>query len=181
MKMANILWNRSYTGDGELVKLCLLPNNYILMAGNHWRAKIDAHGYLVSESSFAATDSILHAITLPKGEILYIGTRNKNKTVFIKTSWDNKPIYDKEAFPQDSLYSVRSIIPGTEGQVITLMDFARHQSVSWLNIATGTVVKTVQLPAGMTVTGIRKDFEGNLMLVALDGEIILIKNTGVDL
>jgi hypothetical protein len=175
------LWNRSYTGDGELVKLCPLPNNYILMAGNHWRAKIDARGYLVSESSFAATDSILHAITLPKGEILYIGIRNKIKTVFIKTSWDNKPIYDKEAFPQDSLFSVRSIIPGVEGQVITLMDFARHQSVSWLNIATGAVAKTVLLPSGMTVTGIRKDYEGNLILVALDGEIILIKNTGVDL
>ncbi len=28
----------------------------------------------------------------------------------------------------------------------------------------------------MTVTGIRKDYEGNLILVALDGEIILIKN-----
>ncbi len=106
------LWNRNYTGTGELVKLCQLPNNYILMAGNHWRAKIDGHGYLVSESSFAAADSILQAITLPKGEILYIGIRNKIKTTFIKTSWDNKPIYDKEAFPQDTLYSVRSIITG---------------------------------------------------------------------
>jgi hypothetical protein len=175
------LWNRSYTGNGELVKLCQLPNNYILMAGNHWRAKIDSHGYLVSESSFAPTDSILHAITLPKGEILYIGVRNKNKTVFIKTSWDNKPIYDKEAFQQDSLYSVRSILPGAEGQVIILMDFARHQSVSWLNISTGAVTKTVQMPLGMTVTGLRRDSQGNLFLVALDGEIVLIKNTGADL
>jgi hypothetical protein len=175
------LWNRTYTGNGELVKLCLLPNNYILMAGNHWRAKIDAHGYLLSESSFAATDSIMNAITLPKGEILYTGVRNRNKAVLIKTSWDNKPIFDKEAFQQDSLYSVRSIIPGNEGQVITLMDFARHQSVSWISIATGAVVKTVQLPSGLIVTGIRKDYEGNLMLVALDGEIILVKNTGVDL
>jgi hypothetical protein len=175
------LWNRNYTGNGELVRLCLLPNNYILMAGNHWRAKIDAHGYLVSESSFPATDSILQAITLPKGEILYIGIRNRNKTAVIKTSWDNKPVFDKEAFAQDSLRSVRSIIPGNEGQVITLMDFARHQSLSWLSTATGTVVKTVSLPSGMTVTGIRKDYEGNLILVALDGEIILIKNTGLDL
>ncbi len=175
------LWNRSYTGNGELVKLCLLPNNYILMAGNHWRAKIDARGYLVSESSFAATDSILHAITLPKGEIMYIGTRNKFKTVFIKTSWDNKPIYDKEAFPQDSLYSVRSIIPGAEGQVISLMDFATAPVGFLAQHATGTVVRNVMLPSGMTVTGIRKDYEGNLMLVALDGEIILIKNTGMDL
>jgi hypothetical protein len=175
------LWNRNYTGIGELVKLCLLPNNYILMAGSHWRAKIDAHGYLVSESAFATTDSILQAITLPKGEILYFGTRNRYKTVFIKTTWDNKPVFDKEAFQQDSLLSVRSVIPGKEGQVITLMDFTGHQSVSWLNISTGAVIKSVQIPAGMTVTGIRKDFEGNLILVALDGEIVLIKNTGVDL
>jgi len=175
------LWNRSYTGNGELVKLCQLPNSYILMAGSHWRAKIDAHGYLVSESSFAATDSILNAITLPKGEILYIGIRNKKKTLFIKTSWDNKPIFDKEAFPQDSLFAVRSIIPDPAGQVIALMDFSGYQSVSWLNITTGAVVKTVQMPLGMTFSGLRKDSQGNLILVALDGEIILIKNTGVDL
>jgi len=112
---------------------------------------------------------------------LYIGTRDKVKTVFIKTTWDNKPVFDKEAFPQDSLCSVRSIIPGTVGQVIALMDFPRHQSVSWININTGAVVKTVPLPLGMTVTGIRKDFEDNLVLVALDGEIILVKNTGLDL
>jgi hypothetical protein len=175
------LWNRTYSGSGELVKLCQLPNNYLLLAGNHWRAKIDGHGYLVSESSFAPTDSIVQATTLPKGEILYLGIRNKTKTVLIKTSWDNKPIYDKEAFPQDTLNSVRTIIPGTEGQVVALMDFARHQTVSWLNIATGAVVKTVQLPSGLKVSGIRRDYEGNLVLVALDGEIILIKNTGVDL
>jgi hypothetical protein len=175
------LWNRTYTGSGELVRLCQLPNNYLLIAGNRWRAKIDGHGYLVSESSFAPSDSILQAITLAKGEILYAGIRNKNKAIFIKTTWDNKPVYDKEPFPQDTLCSVRSIIPGKEGQVVALMDFARHQSVSWLNIATGAVVKTVQLPSGMNVTGIRKDNEGNLMLVALDGEIVLIKNTGVDL
>lgn len=175
------LWNRVYTARGELVKLCLLPNNYILMTGNHWHAKIDAHGYLVSESSFAATDSILQAITLPKGEILYMGTRNGNTAVFIKTSWDNKPVFDKEAFTQDSLVGVRSIIKGTEGQVIALMQFSRHQSVSWLNTATGAVVKTFQLPRGMNVTGIRRDMDGNLILVALDGEIILIKNSGDNL
>jgi hypothetical protein len=150
------------------------------MTGDQWKAKIDSRGYLVSESTFAATDSILQAITLPKGEILYTGIRNNAKTVFIKTSWDNKPIFDKEAFPEDSLYSVRSIIPGTDGQVILLMDFARQQTISWLNTSTGIVVKTIPLPAGMKVTGIRRDFDGNLMLVALDGEIILIKNSGLN-
>jgi hypothetical protein len=99
----------------------------------------------------------------------------------IKTSWDNKPVFDKEAFAQDSLIGVRSVIKGAEGQVIALMDFARHQSVSWLSVATGAVVKTVQLPRGMNVSGIRRDPEGNLMLVALDGEIILIKNSGGNL
>ncbi len=175
------LWKRNYTGAGELVRLCQLPDNYMLLAGNHWHAKIDSHGYLVSESSFSANDSILQAITLPKGEILYLGVRTKSKTVLIKTSWDNKPIYDKEAFPLDTLCTIRSVLQGTAGQVIVLADFARNQSVSWINTATGAVVKSVPMPIGMTITGIRKDFEGNLMLVALDGEIILIKNSGFDL
>jgi hypothetical protein len=175
------LWNRTYTASGELVKLCQLPNGYILMAGNHWRAKIDSHGYLTSESSFQATDSILQAITLPKGEVLYIGTRNKHKVVFIKTSWDNKPVFDKEAFPQDSLSSVPSILSGTDGQVIILLNFARYQSLVWFNTSTGAVVKTYQLPRGMNVTGIRKDYEGNLLLVALDGEIVIIKVSGSNL
>lgn len=175
------LWKRNYSGYGELVRLCQLPDNYMLLAGNHWRSKIDSHGYLVSESSFLPNDSILEAITLPKGEILYLGVRNKTKTILIKTSWDNKPIYDKEAFPQDTLTSVRSVIPGGAGQVIVLMDFAGYQSVSWMNTATGTITKTVRMPSGMKITAIRKDFEGNLTLVALDGEIILIKNMGIDL
>jgi hypothetical protein len=175
------LWNRNYTGSGELVKLCQLPDNYMLLAGNHWRAKIDGHGYLVSESSFPAADSILQAITLAKGEILYLGLRNKARTLFIKTTWDNKPVFEKEAFPQDTLFSVRSVIPGNAGQVVILMDFARYQSLAWLNTATGAVIKSVQVPQGMKITGIRKDYEGNLMLVALDGEIILIRNTGVEL
>jgi hypothetical protein len=175
------LWNRNYSGAGELVRLCQLPDNYMLLAGNHWHAKIDSHGYLLSESSFSPKDSILNAITLPKGEILYLGVRHKTKTVLIKTSWDNKPIYDKEAFPQDTLTTVRSVIQGAAGQVIVLLDFSRNQSVSWINTATGIVAKTIQVPEGMIISSIRKDFEGNLVLIALDGEIILIKNTGVDL
>jgi hypothetical protein len=84
------LWKRSYSGTGELVKLCQTPENHLILAGNHWRAKIDGHGYLVWESAFSATDSILNAISLPKGEIMYIGVRNRIKTILIKTSADNK-------------------------------------------------------------------------------------------
>jgi hypothetical protein len=173
------LWNRTYTGSGEIVNLSELPDNNILLAGTHWRAKIDPRGYLIWESPFAASDSILNAISMSRGEIIYLGVRNKTNTVMIRTGPDNKVLFDKELPLSDSLVSVRSIIPGITGQVIALLDYPRNQSVSWINTAQGTIVKTVQIPDGMIVTAMKKDSLGNILLVAFSGEIILIKNSCV--
>jgi hypothetical protein len=173
------LWSRTYTGTGEIVNLSMLPDNRILLVGSHWRAKIDTKGYLFSESPFGSTDSIFNAVTLPRGEILYLGLRKGNKSVMIKTGPDNKIIFEKEFSTPDKLSSVGSVLYGATGQIIALLNFPTGQCIDWINFIQGDVQKMIQMPAGMSISGIRRDQQGNLILGAFSGEIVLIKNTGL--
>jgi tetratricopeptide (TPR) repeat protein len=173
------LWNRTYTGIGEIVSLSLTGDKRILVTGNHWRARMDPRGYLIWETSCAATDSILNSVALPRGETLYLGLRNRSTAMLIKTGPDNKVIYEKEITTPDTLCAAGSLIYGGPGQVIALLSFPGYQSLNWINVTKGEIQKTARIPAGMTLTGIRKDLQGNLMLAAYTGEILLIKNTGI--
>ena len=140
---------------------------------------MDPRGYLIWETSFAATDSILNSVTLPRGEICYLGLRNRSNAMFIKTGPDNKVIYEKEIITPDRLCSAGSLIHVGPGQVIALLSFPGYQTLNWINVTKGEIQKSARIPAGMTVTGIRKDLQGNLMLAAYTGEILLLKNTGI--
>jgi hypothetical protein len=173
------LWNRTYTGAGEIESLCLLPDNHILLAGNHWRAKIDPRGYLKWESAFSITDSMLQAVVLPRGEILYAGLRNRNKTVLIKTAPDNKVIYEKEISLPEAPCSVSSIFNTGPAEMMALMNFKSYQLIGWINALQGEIQKTVRIPSGLFITGMRRDMEGNLILSAFTGEILLIRNAGI--
>ena len=173
------LWNRTYTGVGEIVGLSLSGDNRILVTGSRWRAKMDPRGYLLWESSFAGTDSIFRSVLLPRGEILYLGVRNRISTVLIKTGTDNNVIYEKEIKTTDNLSASASFIMSSPAQAIALMNFPDYQTLNWISPAQGVIQKMVRIPSGMTVTGLHTDLKGNLMLVAYSGEILLIKNSGI--
>jgi hypothetical protein len=173
------LWSRTYTGIGEIENLSVLPDQHIVMTGNHWRAKIDPRGYLIWESAFGAADSILNAVASPRGEILFLAVRNKINPVLIKTGPDNKIVYEKEIILPEKLISAGTLIDTGPGTAIALLDFQTGQKICWLNTIHGDIQKTVPIPSGMKITGIRKDIEGNLMLAAFSGEILLIKNSGI--
>jgi hypothetical protein len=173
------LWSRTYTGTGEIENLSVLPDRNILMTGNHWRAKVDPRGYLIWESAFGASDSIFNAVSFPRGEIIYLGVRNKISPVLIKTGPDNKILYEKEISFPDILISAGTLFSAGPGTAIALMDFQTGQRICWINTIQGEIQKTIQIPSGMKVTGIKKDMEGNLILAAFSGEILLIKNSGI--
>jgi hypothetical protein len=172
------LWSRTYTGNGQIVSLRELPENRLLLAGNHWRAKMDPRGYLVWESAFNASDSIMNALTLSKGEILYAGVRNGVRPVLVKTSSDNKLVYEKELAVPDTLISIPSLFTDTPGTALALFTFSNRQVLAVINTLKGELTSLTPLPEGLNVEAIRRDLQGNLLLVAHPGEILVIRMKG---
>ncbi len=175
------LWNRTYTGTGSIENLAFSPDGRILVIGNHWRAKMEPGGYLVWETAFAEKDSILKSVILPRGEMLHLGLRNRNIVVLIKTGPDGKVIYEKEISKPDTLITSSAIITGEPGQVIALMDFEGYQTLDWILQAKGEIQESIRIPEGVTIKEISRDLRGNLILTAFNGEIVLIKNSGINL
>jgi hypothetical protein len=173
------LWSRTYTGNGEIIGLSELPDKRILIAGNNWRAKIDTRGYIVWESLFKETDSILTATVLRDGEILYTGLRQGNNQLIIKTGPDNKILFEKEITGTDVLQSVHCLLPGNQNQLISLCNYSNDQTITWINTLTGDIQKSVSLPREILFSGICTDMRNNLLLVGFTGEMLLIKNGGI--
>jgi hypothetical protein len=172
------LWSRTYTGEGSINGITGLPDGRIILGGSRWRAKIDPRGYLLWESALGPADSILSCFTLPRGEILYLGIRNNQKSMMVKTGPDNKTILEKElnltAVPQ----AILSILQGSQNQVLVLADQGTYKTLFWLNTSNGEV-SLVNLPPEINATAIRKDHQGNLLISAHSGGILLLKNSGI--
>jgi hypothetical protein len=172
------LWSRTYTGTGEILKLWECPDQRILIAGNHWHAKIHPKGYLVWESAFKSTDSIMAALVISKGDICYMGTRNQKKLVFLRTGPDNKPLMEKVYDLPDPPAAVTGLIQASPNQLIALFSYAEYQTLNWINPVNGEIVNTIKLSDGSRIQEIKTDRNNNLLLAACNGEIILICNSG---
>jgi hypothetical protein len=173
------LWARTYTGRGEIIQIAECPDRKILLAGNHWRAKIDARGYLLWEEPFNDTDSIVAARVNSKGEILFLGMRNDSQLVLIKTGSDNKPLLEKALAVPEIRLRVNTVINGGINQVIALITFDDHQSINLINTINGEITGSLRLPSGIYYNTIISDINNNLLIEACNGEIILIKNNGL--
>jgi hypothetical protein len=173
------LWARTYTGRGEIIQITECPDKKMLLAGNHWRAKIDARGYLLWEEPFNDTDSIIAAHVNSKGELLFLGMRNKSQLLLIKTGGDNKPLLEKVlALPEINI-RVNTFINGEINQSIALVTFDDHQSINRINTINGEIIGSLRLPSGIYYNTIISDMKNNLLIEACNGEIILIKNNGL--
>jgi len=173
------LWARTYTGRGEIIQITECPDKKMLLAGNHWRAKIDARGYLLWEEPFNDTDSIIAAHVNSKGELLFLGMRNKSQLLLIKTASDNKPLLEKAlALPEINL-RVNTFINGGINQSIALVTFEDHQSINSINTINGEITGSLRLPSGIYYNTLISDMKNNLLIEACNGEIILIKNNGL--
>jgi len=173
------LWSRTYTGTGEIIQLSECPDRRILIAGNHWSAKIDPKGYLIWESSVVKYDSLLAANVLPRGEICYLGIRNNGKMIFSKYSPDNRLIIEKELKLTEIPAEVTRLIQGGQNQIITMFSYSNYQTINWINTATGEIAATERIPDGLKIGDIIADRKNNLLLVACNNEIIVIRNNSL--
>jgi tetratricopeptide (TPR) repeat protein len=173
------LWGRTYTGNGEIVEIAECPDQKMLIVGNRWKAKIDTKGYLIWESPFSNTDSILAAQVLPKGELAYLGLRNNGKLVLIKTNPDNKSVFEKEIALADIPVQINSLIRGGMNQLIALITCKENQFLCWINTSSGELLTSALIPHGIMATGIKPDNKNNQMHIARNSGIVLIKNNGL--
>lgn len=173
------LWGRTYTGKGEIVEIAECPDQKVLITGTHWRAKIDKRGYLSWESSFNPNDSIVAARVMTQGDICYLAVRDTNKLVLIKTSGDNKQLLEKQLSIPENHPHVSSVARGSFNQMIALITFDGHQSINLINTKNGEISGSTRLPAGIRFTGVSTDKFNNLLIVANNNEIIVIKNKGI--
>ena len=173
------LWSRTYTGHGQVTGLTALPDGSIVMTGNHWRAKLAPKGYLKWETPFNASDSIMGSTGLTRGEMLYFGIRNDQKLLVVKTNQDNKVLLEKEYMPVEVPVSLKFFIPVAQNQVIALAGYPSRQSILWINTLNGEIQKSMDVPTAMKISGIQKDLQGNILLVAFTGQIFVVKNSGV--
>jgi hypothetical protein len=162
------------------VQIDEFPDHRLLIAGNHWCAKIDARGYLAWESSFNKTDSIISAHILSKGDVFYLGMRNKSTLVVSRTNADNKPLVEK-IIPLSGLHpEINAVITGGINQAIALISFDDYQSIYWFNTLTGELISTARLPGGAKFSNLINDQKNNLLMVAGHSEILLVKNRGLN-
>lgn len=173
------LWGRTYTGKGEIIEIAECPDHKVLIAGTRWRAKIDLRGYLSWESFFNDNDSIVAARVMPQGDLCYLAVRDTNKLVMIKTSGDNKPLLEKQLSIPENSPQVSDVARGSMNQMITLITFEEHQSINLINTKNGEISGSTRLPSGIRFTGITTDKLNNLLIVACNNEIIVIKNKGI--
>jgi hypothetical protein len=172
------LWSRTYSGTGEIVQISESPDQRIVITGNHWHAKIHPNGYMVWESPFKASDSILDARVISRGEICYLGIRNHQKLVFSRTGPDNKVLVEKVFDLPDVPLQVSAMVQGSPGQLITVFSFADYQTINWINPSNGEIITTAKVAEGFRINEIQADRNNHLLLVACNGEIILIRNNG---
>lgn len=173
------LWSRTYTGMGEILQISECPDQRILMVGNHWHAKIGTRGYIVWEAPISPSDSIIAAQVNSRGEINYLRIRNHQKLIFTRTNPDNKLLMEKELLFPDLPKKVVSMINGSPNQLIAVFDHEQYQTINWINTANGEILRSDKISDGMRIDQIIADRKNNLLLVACQGEIILIRNNGI--
>jgi hypothetical protein len=134
---------------------------------------------LIWESSFNASDSIIAAQVMSRGEICYLGLRNSQKLMFIRTGPDNKLVIEKEIVLPDMPVKVTKMIRGSQNQLIAVFTFDQYQTLNWINTANGEISTSARIPGGFRVDEILTDRNNNLLLVACQGEIIVVRNNGI--
>jgi hypothetical protein len=173
------LWKRTYTGTGEINSLALAPDNNIVMAGSGWATKMTPKGYLMWEAVFDPSDSITGAAVSNTGEVYFAGIRNSENPVLYKYSasgyreWANEyeSFSDVEKISDVICYGDRIFISGRT----VLQSFIQTFN------AAGSLISMKPLPHGLAITDIATDKNGNLLIELLTNDILVVKNSGVNL
>jgi len=172
------LWNRTYTGAGEVMFLGAMPDQSILMVANNWVCKMDDKGYIRWEY-LPLPDCIYHCgMVSDRGEC-YLGGVGENKLFVTKLSADGKKLWDKQYMLSDSLFSIPRML-AVESKTLLLASYRNGgNEMIWIQNLTGEILKKTRIEKGI-ISDALWDGMKNLWLLIEDGNTILIKNAGAD-
>jgi tetratricopeptide (TPR) repeat protein len=172
------LWSRTYTAEGEVKFLGVLPDNNVLVIGTNWSFIMDGKGYL-SWEQMAPTDMLNYGgVVLQNGEYYIIGFKNNN-LLFSKYGTDRKKKSEKQYPLQEKIISVDQIILSDAGKGILLLHLNKEDVILFFNTLDGTVTKTLNFSPGR-IKDLAIDNNKNLLLLLEDMNSILIKYAGTD-
>lgn len=173
------LWNRVYTGTGEVMWLGVMPDEAILVVADNWICKMDDGGYIRWEYLPAAPCAYQHAVILEKGECL-LGGIHEHGITLTKLNADGKKSWDKQHALPGSVSSIRKMLPAGAGRtLIATNDRQGGNDLLWIMNQTGEIMKRTRLENGK-INDILTDGFNNLLILIEDENAILIKNAGVD-
>jgi hypothetical protein len=152
------LWKRTYTGKGEVNSLALSPDNNIIMAGSKWATKMNPKGYLLWEVTFEPFDSITGVAISNTGEVYFAGMRDSEKSVLYKYSANGYKQWDRDFESFSDVEKISRIICFQDRIIIT----------------GNTVIQSF-------IHTLNSDLNGNLLIEILTDDILIIKNSGINL
>lgn len=173
------LWKRNYTGTGEVNSLALSSDNNIIMAGSKWGAKMNSKGYLLWEVTFAPYDSITGVAVSNTGEVYFAGIRDSEKSVLYKYSANGLKQWDRDYESFSAVENISKIIC-VEDRIIFTGNTVLQSFILTLNTG-GNLIANKSLSRNLIITDIAMDLYGNLLIELLTDDILIIKNSGINL
>ena len=173
------LWKREYTGAGEVNSLALSADNNIIMAGSKWGTKMNLKGYLLWEVTFEPYDSITGVAVSNTGDVYFAGIRDSEKSVLYKYSANGHKQWDRD-FESFSAVENLSKIICFEDRIIITGNTILQSFILTLNSG-GNLIANKSLSKNLIITDIATDLYGNLLIEFLTDDILVIKNSGINL
>ncbi len=173
------LWKRTYTGTGEVNSLAISPDNHIIMAGSKWAARMTSKGYLLWEVTFDPFDSITGVAISNTGEVYFAGIRDSEKSVLYKYSANGYKEWDRDFESFSDVQNISRIIC-CQDRIIITGNTVLQSFIHTLNSG-GNLIASKSIPANLIITDIITDLNGNLIIEILTDDILIIKNSGINL
>ena len=173
------LWNRVYSGTGEVMWLGITVDKAILVVGDSWICKMDERGYIQWEY-IPTSLCVYHSATITEKGDCILGGIHENRLVLTKISMDGKKSWDKQYALADSTFLVRKMLTVDTGRTLLLAN-DQHGGIEmiWIQNQTGEMLKKTRLENGKINDALTDDLN-NLWLLIEDENSILVRNAGVD-
>jgi hypothetical protein len=117
---------------------------------------------------------------MPKGEVCSLGIKANGKMFFTRYSADNRQIIHKQMALAEMPERITRPVAGGQNQLITVFSHGYYSTLNWINTTTGEITATVKIPDGLDIREIMTDRNNNLLLVACNHEIIVIRNNTIN-
>jgi tetratricopeptide (TPR) repeat protein len=179
--MGRRLWDRSYSGCGEVNYLGIKPDQSILVVTSSWISRMDNRGYIKWEYAQPPEITYEKGWASKNGETYIGGIRNNNGLIMTKFGADGRKKWDKQYALSDSVTSLIKIIE--VGSNTLLLSVTYKNTVNgfiWINGLTGEFLKEKRVTRDR-IMDFLIDNEQNLWIMFESENAVLIKINGSDL